>query len=79
MYGYQQPRSHNHMLADQCSLVDSKTESKPRLSKEEVERLEHVFKENPKPSSVAKGQLAEGLGLERPRINVIYAYPPSHV
>lgn len=69
MYGYQQPRSHNHMLADQCSLADSKTESKPRLSKEEVERLEHVFKENPKPSSVAKGQLAEGLGLERPRIN----------
>lgn len=51
-------------------MSDGKTESKPRLSKEEVEKLEKVFQENPKPSSSVKAQLADGLGLERPRINV---------
>ncbi|KAI0599431.1 hypothetical protein F4775DRAFT_600217 [Biscogniauxia sp. FL1348] len=67
MYGYQQPRS--HMMADRNGLGDGKAESKPRLSKEEVEKLEKVFQENPKPSSAVKAQLADGLGLERPRIN----------
>ncbi|KAK8049005.1 Homeobox protein ceh-14 [Apiospora phragmitis] len=50
-------------------MSDGKTESKPRLSKEEVEKLEKVFQENPKPSSSVKAALADGLGLERPRIN----------
>ncbi|KAI5865103.1 hypothetical protein GGS23DRAFT_409217 [Durotheca rogersii] len=68
MYGYQQPRNH-HLLAERNTLGDGKTESKPRLSKEEVEKLEKVFQENPKPSSSVKAQLADGLGLERPRIN----------
>ncbi|KAI1105182.1 hypothetical protein F4804DRAFT_149267 [Jackrogersella minutella] len=68
MYGYPQPRG--HMITDQNLLGgDPKTESKPRLSKEEVERLEKVFQDNPKPSSSVKAQLADSLGLERPRIN----------
>ncbi|KAI0454796.1 hypothetical protein F5B21DRAFT_226826 [Xylaria acuta] len=67
MYGYQTHRP--PMMADRGGLCDGKTESKPRLSKEEVEKLEKVFQENPKPSSSVKAQLADGLGLERPRIN----------
>ncbi|KAI0427735.1 hypothetical protein F5Y09DRAFT_23195 [Xylaria sp. FL1042] len=67
MYGYQTHRT--PMMADRGGLCDGKTESKPRLSKEEVEKLEKVFQENPKPSSSVKAQLADGLGLERPRIN----------
>ncbi|KAI1446359.1 hypothetical protein F5Y02DRAFT_71797 [Annulohypoxylon stygium] len=67
MYGYQQPRSHH--IAERTMLTDPKTDSKPRLSKEEVEKLEKVFQENPKPSSSTKGSLADQLGLDRPRIN----------
>ncbi|KAI1120638.1 hypothetical protein F5Y10DRAFT_257954 [Nemania abortiva] len=54
---------------DRRGLFDDKMESRPRLSKEEVEKLEKVFQENPKPSSSVKTQLADGLGLERPRVN----------
>jgi hypothetical protein len=68
MYGYQAHRA--PMMVDRGGLCDGKTESKPRLSKDEVEKLEKVFQENPKPSSSVKAQLADGLGLERPRINV---------
>ncbi|KAH9903986.1 hypothetical protein F4778DRAFT_75892 [Xylariomycetidae sp. FL2044] len=67
MYGYHQPRG--QMMTERNALGDSKAESKPRLSKEEVEKLERIFQENPKPSSSVKAQLADGLGLERPRIN----------
>ncbi|KAI1470951.1 uncharacterized protein F4812DRAFT_283856 [Daldinia caldariorum] len=67
IYGYQPPRS--HLIADRGVLADPKAESKPRLSKEEVEKLEKVFRENSKPSSSVKAQLADSLGLERPRIN----------
>ncbi|OTB19697.1 hypothetical protein K445DRAFT_148660 [Daldinia sp. EC12] len=67
IYGYQPPRS--HLIADRGVLADPKAESKPRLSKEEVEKLETVFRENSKPSSSVKAQLADSLGLERPRIN----------
>ncbi|TGJ80490.1 hypothetical protein E0Z10_g8276 [Xylaria hypoxylon] len=67
MYGYQPHRP--PMMNDRGGICDGKTESKPRLSKEEVEKLEKVFQENPKPSSSVKAQLADGLGLERPRIN----------
>ncbi|RYP80110.1 hypothetical protein DL769_002596 [Monosporascus sp. CRB-8-3] len=49
MYPYQQPRS--HLMAEHASLTDGKTESKPRLTKDEVDKLEKVFQENPKPSS----------------------------
>ncbi|KAI1174907.1 hypothetical protein F4777DRAFT_352993 [Nemania sp. FL0916] len=64
--GYQPHRP--PMMVDR-GLCDGKTESKPRLSKEEVQKLEKVFQDNPKPSSSVKAQLADGLGLERPRIN----------
>ncbi|KAH6648446.1 hypothetical protein BKA67DRAFT_538481 [Truncatella angustata] len=67
MYASQQPP--NEYPSDRNSLSDGKTESKPRLSKDEVERLEKIFSENPKPSSSVKAQLADELGLERPRIN----------
>lgn len=73
MYGYQQPRSHH--IAERTMLTDPKTDSKPRLSKEEVEKLEKVFQENPKPSSSTKGSLADQLGLDRPRINVFSKSP----
>lgn len=67
MYAYQPHRT--AMMADRGGLCDGKTESKPRLSKEEVQKLEKVFQENPKPSSSVKAQLADVLQLERPRIN----------
>ncbi|RYP53456.1 hypothetical protein DL768_001601 [Monosporascus sp. mg162] len=67
MYPYQQPRS--HLMAEHASLTDGKTESKPRLTKDEVDKLEKVFQENPKPSSSVKAQLADSLRLERARIN----------
>lgn len=77
MYSQQQqpPPPHNELVAEHNSLNDGKTESKPRLSKEEVEKLEKVFQENPKPSSSVKAQLADALGLERPRINVDMPHP----
>lgn len=67
MYNTQPGR---HLTTEHAALADGKTESKPRLSKEEVEKLEKVFQENPKPSSSVKAALAEELMLERPRINV---------
>lgn len=68
MYASQQPP--NEYPSDRSPLGDGKTDSKPRLSKDEVERLEKIFLDNPKPSSSVKAQLADELGLERPRINV---------
>ncbi|OTB05508.1 hypothetical protein M426DRAFT_21823 [Hypoxylon sp. CI-4A] len=58
-----------HVLPQRDPMVDSRSESKPRLSKEEVEKLESVFQENPKPSSAVKAQLADSLQLDRPRVN----------
>jgi hypothetical protein len=69
MYPFQQAR--HQLIAERNALNDGKTESKPRLSKEEVEKLEKIFQDNPKPSSSVKAHLADELGLERPRINVI--------
>jgi hypothetical protein len=78
MYAAQQQAS--DYPADRNALGDGKAESKPRLSKDEVERLEKIFQENPKPSSSVKAQLAEELGLERPRINVLGPNSPvSHL
>lgn len=69
-YIYAPQHPSNEFPPDRNGPGDGKTESKPRLSKEEVERLEKIFQENPKPSSSVKAQLADELGLERPRINV---------
>lgn len=68
MYQFAQPRS--AYMGEHAALVDGKTESKPRLTKEEVDRLEKEFRKNPKPSSSVKAQLADSLRLERARINV---------
>lgn len=46
------------------------TESKPRLSKEEVEILEAEFQKNYKPSSTTKKALAESMRVDNARINV---------
>ncbi|KAG6031819.1 hypothetical protein E4U41_007434 [Claviceps citrina] len=45
------------------------TESKPRLSKEEVEVLEAEFQKNHKPSSTTKKALAESMRVDNARIN----------
>ncbi|KHN96411.1 Homeodomain-like protein [Metarhizium album ARSEF 1941] len=45
------------------------TESKPRLSKEEVELLEAEFQKNHKPSSTTKKALAESMRVDNARIN----------
>lgn len=47
------------------------TESKPRLSKEEVEVLEAEFQKNHKPSSSTKKALAESMRVDNARINVL--------
>ncbi|KAH7026568.1 uncharacterized protein B0I36DRAFT_160100 [Microdochium trichocladiopsis] len=67
LYPFQDQRS--QLMSEHSAVGDSKSESKPRLSKEEVDKLEKIFQENPKPSSSVKAQLADELGLERPRIN----------
>ncbi|KAL2756202.1 hypothetical protein ACRALDRAFT_210610 [Sodiomyces alcalophilus JCM 7366] len=46
------------------------TESKPRLAKEEVEKLENEFQRNAKPTSIVKRQLAVEMRVETARINV---------
>ncbi|KAI0160920.1 hypothetical protein GGR52DRAFT_152033 [Hypoxylon sp. FL1284] len=68
-FPYDIQQHHDHVMAQRHAMSNPKTESKPRLSKEEVEKLEKIFQENAKPSSSAKAQLADGLGLERARIN----------
>ncbi|KAL3295758.1 homeobox domain-containing protein [Colletotrichum asianum] len=45
------------------------TETKPRLAKDEVEKLESVFQANNKPNSSMKKQLAEQMGVDVARIN----------
>jgi hypothetical protein len=50
------------------------TESKPRLSKEEVEILEAEFQKNHKPNSITKKALAESMRVDNARINVSVAF-----
>jgi hypothetical protein len=47
-----------------------RTETKPRLSKEEVEQLEAEFQHNNKPSSSVKKGIAEQMRVDVARINV---------
>ena len=51
-------------------LHPQKTETKPRLRKDEVEILEREFKRNPKPTTQTKRGFAEDMGVDLPRINV---------
>lgn len=77
LYPFQDQRT--QLVSDHNTAAESKSESKPRLSKEEVDKLERIFQENPKPSSSVKAQLADELGLERPRINVSSLLHNCHV
>jgi len=58
------------------SLLQShRTETKPRLSKGEVEQLEAEFQKNNKPTSNVKKGLAEQMRVEVARINVVTSHP----
>lgn len=59
---------HNHLVHHQ--QMSRTTESKPRLSKEEVEVLEAEFQKNHKPNSSTKKALAESMRVDHARINV---------
>jgi hypothetical protein len=61
-------RQHRPTLIQQPNM--HKTESKPRLAKEEVELLETEFQKNHKPNSSLKKTLAEQMRVEIARINV---------
>ncbi|OAQ99690.1 hypothetical protein LLEC1_05347 [Akanthomyces lecanii] len=67
-YSVHQPRLFNQQ-------APRTTESKPRLSKEEVEILEAEFQKNHKPNSTTKKALAESMRVDNARINV--SRPPS--
>lgn len=58
---------HSRLLNQQMGRT---TDSKPRLSKEEVEVLEAEFQKNHKPSSATKKTLAESMRVDTARINV---------
>ncbi|KAK2776260.1 homeobox transcription [Colletotrichum kahawae] len=60
----------NMMGSHMMSGVGGKaTETKPRLAKDEVEKLESVFQKNNKPNSSLKKQLAEEMRVDIARIN----------
>lgn len=50
------------------------TETKPRLAKDEVDKLEREFQRNHKPNSSLKKQLAEEMRVDIARINVLTPY-----
>ncbi|KAM0251945.1 hypothetical protein ACHAQJ_007918 [Trichoderma viride] len=58
---------HNHLVHHQ--QMTRTTESKPRLSKEEVDLLESEFQKNHKPNSSTKKALAESMRVDHARIN----------
>ncbi|KAL7961422.1 homeobox domain-containing protein [Trichoderma compactum] len=58
---------HSHLVHHQ--QMSRTTESKPRLSKEEVEVLETEFQKNHKPNSSTKKALAESMRVDHARIN----------
>ena len=45
-------------------------ESKPRLSKDQHERLEREFRQNRKPSTAVKKQFSQQLGISLEKVNV---------
>ncbi|TQV99407.1 hypothetical protein V2A60_004881 [Cordyceps javanica] len=60
-------QAHHQRLLNQ--QMPRTTESKPRLSKEEVEILEAEFQKNHKPNSTTKKALAESMRVDNARIN----------
>ncbi|KAK7226102.1 hypothetical protein V2G26_014105 [Clonostachys chloroleuca] len=61
-------QTHHHHLVHNHQMSRT-TESKPRLSKEEVELLEAEFQKNHKPNSTVKKGLAESMRVDNARIN----------
>lgn len=61
-------QTHHHHLVHHHQMSRT-TESKPRLSKEEVEILEAEFQKNHKPNSSLKKALAEQMRVDNARIN----------
>lgn len=62
-----QTHHHHHLVHNH--QMSRTTESKPRLSKEEVELLEAEFQKNHKPNSTVKKGLAESMRVDNARIN----------
>lgn len=77
MDAYAAHHHHQHHLVHHHQMSRT-TESKPRLSKEEVEVLEAEFQKNHKPNSSTKKALAESMRVDNARINVrtILAHNP---
>jgi len=69
-------QAHHHHLVHHHQMSRT-TESKPRLSKEEVETLEAEFQKNHKPNSSTKKALAESMRVDNARINVSMVLAPS--
>jgi hypothetical protein len=65
--------NHHHLVHHH--QMSRTTESKPRLSKEEVEILEAEFQKNHKPNSTTKKALAESMRVDNARINVGVIFP----
>lgn len=65
-------QAHHQRLMNQ--QMGRTTESKPRLSKHEVEVLEAEFQKNHKPNSITKKALAESMRVDNARINVSLPY-----
>ena len=70
---------HNHQqhLAHHQQITRI-TESKPRLSKEEVQVLETEFLKNHKPNTIVKKAIAESMRVDNARINVS-RFSSSHI
>jgi hypothetical protein len=89
LLGYSEHQSHGHyfdMPSHSTSMMTpngmpEKTESKPRLAKEEVDVLEGHFQAHNKPSSGTKRELASRMNVDIARINVSEGtiYRPSNI
>ena len=73
-YELQHHPHHGLIMGDQNAALTShdKTETKPRLAKNEVDQLEAEFQRNNKPNSNLKRELAAQMRVDITRINVRY-------
>ena len=67
---------HGQAIFQQPAGTDAEN-AQPRLTQDQIAALENTFVEAPKPKMEHKKNLAERLGLELPRVNVIEA-PSTH-
>lgn len=49
-------------------------ESRPRLTKEQIDILEATFKQNPEPSTIMKKDIAQNYGLTLEKVNVRFCH-----